>query len=162
MLFDFNHFPFRDVPRGTFKRFCEWLRCLFRLPLTQCQARRSASPVYLGPFQKIPRKSRYLRTTAIRIKPGQSPVLEGLLKDVKAAREKSSPDLTTLVSQGEAGQEGTMFYVTTLEKSMAGFDSIPPLRKAMADEASERYLKTASEIVVKHRDGDLALRAGNQ
>lgn len=41
-----------------------------------------------------------------------------------------------------------MFYVTTLEKSMAGFDSIPPLRKAMADEASERYLKTASEIVV--------------
>ena len=41
-----------------------------------------------------------------------------------------------------------MFYVTTLEKSMAGFDSIPPLRKAMGDEAYERYLKTASEIVV--------------
>ena len=41
-----------------------------------------------------------------------------------------------------------MFYVTTLEKSMGGYDSIPPLRKAMGDEAYERYLKTASEIVV--------------
>jgi len=93
-------------------------------------------------------ESRYLRTTAIRIKPGQGPAIEALLKDVKAAREKSSPEVTTLVSQGEAGQEGTMFYVTTLEKSMAGYDSIPPLRKAMGDEAYERYLKTASEIVL--------------
>jgi hypothetical protein len=41
-----------------------------------------------------------------------------------------------------------MFYVTTLEKSIVGFDSIAPLRKTMGDEAYEHYLKTASEIVL--------------
>jgi hypothetical protein len=108
----------------------------------------SNPPADAAAMAKMLGEARYLRTTAIRIKPGQGPVIEALLKDVKAAREKNSPDVTTLVSQGEAGQEGTMFYVTTLEKSMGGFDSIAPLRKAMGDEAYERYLKTASEIVV--------------
>jgi hypothetical protein len=106
------------------------------------------APADAAAMAKLVGESRYIRTTAIRIKPGQGPAIEALLKDVKAAREKSSPDVTTLVSQGEAGQEGSMFYVTTLEKSMGGYDSIPPLRKAMGDEAYERYLKTASEIVV--------------
>jgi len=108
----------------------------------------SNAPADAAGLAKMVGEARYLRTIAIRIKPGQSPALEALLKEVKAAREKNSPDVTTLVSQGEAGQEGTMFYVTTLEKSMGGFDSIAPLRKVMGDEAYEHYLKTGSEIVV--------------
>lgn len=96
---------------------------------------------------KLLGESRWLRTTVIHVKPGQSLTFEGLVKDVKAAREKSSPDVTTLVSQTVAGQEGTIYYVTTFAKSMAAFDSIPPLPKALGEEGYAHYLKTASEVV---------------
>lgn len=92
-------------------------------------------------------ESRWLRTTIVHVRPGQAPAFEGLLKDVKAAREKNSPDVVTLVSQGVAGQEGSIFYVTQLAKSMAAFDSIPPLPKVLGEEGYAHYLKTASEIV---------------
>jgi hypothetical protein len=136
---------------GADKLFADFAKCLEN-GRTELRRRRwdlsSNAPSDAAALAKMIGEARYLRTTTIRIKPGQGPVIETLLKDVKAAREKSSPDVTTLVSQGEAGQEGTMFYVTTLEKSMGGFDAVPPLRKAMGDEAYERYLKTASEVVV--------------
>jgi hypothetical protein len=92
-------------------------------------------------------ESRWLRTTIIHVKPGQGPAFEALLKDVKAAREKNSPDVTTLVSQTVAGAEGTIYYVTTFAKSMAGFDSIAPLQKVLGEEGYAHYLKTGSEIV---------------
>jgi len=136
---------------GTDKLFQDFNRCLEN---SRAELRRrrwdlsSNAPADAAGLAKMLGESRQLRTTAIRIRPGQGPAFEALLKEVKAAREKNSPDVRTLVSQGEAGQEGSMFYVTTLEKSMAGFDSIPPLRKTMGDEAYERYLKTGSEIVV--------------
>jgi hypothetical protein len=92
-------------------------------------------------------ESRWLRTTIIHVKPGPGPAFEALLKDVKAAREKNSPDVTTLVSQTVAGAEGTIYYVTTFAKSMAGFDSIAPLQKVLGEEGYAHYLKTGSEIV---------------
>ena len=92
-------------------------------------------------------ESRWLRTTIIHVKPGQGPAFEALLKDVKAAREKNSPDVTTLVSQTVAGAEGTIYYVTTFAKSMATFDSIAPLQKVLGEEGYAHYLKTGSEIV---------------
>jgi hypothetical protein len=136
---------------GSDKLFQDFNRCVEN---SRAELRRrrwdlsSNAPNDAAAMAKMLGESRQLRTTAVRIKPGQGPAFEALLKEVKAAREKNSPDVTTLVSQGEAGQEGLIFYVTTLEKSMAGFDSIPTLRKTMGDEAYERYLKTASEIVV--------------
>lgn len=107
----------------------------------------SNPPADAAAMAKLLGESRWLRTTMIHVRPGQGPTLEALMKDIKAAREKNSPDVTTLVSQGEAGQEGTIFYVTTFEKSMAGFDSVAPLRKVMGDEGYAHYLKAASEIV---------------
>jgi hypothetical protein len=107
----------------------------------------SNPPADPAALAKLLGESRYLRTTAIHLRPGQAPALEALLKEVKAAREKNSPDVTTLVSQGEAGQEGTIFYVTTLEKSMAGFDSITSLHKVLGDDGYAHYLKVGSEIV---------------
>jgi hypothetical protein len=46
---------------------------------------------------------------------------EALMKDLKAVRENDSPPQTTLVSQAVAGQEGTVFYVTALQDSLAAF-----------------------------------------
>lgn len=51
------------------------------------------------------------------------------------------------MSQAVAGQQGTVFYVTTLQNSMAGFDSIPPIQKVLGDEGYEKFLKSSSETV---------------
>jgi hypothetical protein len=136
---------------GTDKLFQDFNRCLesSRAELRRRRWDLSANvPSDPAALAKMLGESRELRTTMVRVKPGQGPVVESLLKEVRAAREKNSPDVTMLVSQSEAGQDGTIFYVTNLQKSMAGFDSVAPLRKTMGDEAYEHYLKTASEIVV--------------
>lgn len=107
----------------------------------------SNAPSDAAAMAKMLGESRWLRTTIVHVRPGQGPAFEALLKDIKAAREKNSPEVLTLVSQSVAGQEGSIFYVTQLAKSMAAFDSIPTLQKVMGDEAYANYLKTASGIV---------------
>jgi len=107
----------------------------------------SNAPSDAAAMAKMLGESRWLRTTIIHVRPGQGPAYEALLKDIKTAREKSSPDVTILVSQAVAGQEGGVFYVTQLAKSMATFDSSPSLQKVLGDEGYAHYLKAASEIV---------------
>jgi len=107
----------------------------------------SNAPGDAASMAKMLGESRWLRTTVVHVRPGQGLTFEALLKDIKAAREKNSPDVTTLVSQGVAGQEGSIYYVTQLAKSMAGFDSSPTLQKVLGDEGYAHYLKSASEIV---------------
>lgn len=107
----------------------------------------SNSPADAAAMAKMLGESRWLRTNVVHVRPGQVEAFEALLKEIKAAREKASPPVTTLVSQAVAGQEGTVFYVTTLQKSMAGFDELPTIQKTLGDEGYARYLKTASEVV---------------
>ncbi len=92
-------------------------------------------------------ESRWLRTTVVRVRPGEIAKFEELLKDMKAAREKATPPLTVLVSQAVAGQEGTVFYVTTLQSSLAGFDAIPPVQQTLGEEGYAKFLKTNAEAV---------------
>ena len=105
----------------------------------------SNAPADGAALAKMLGESRWLRTVVIHVKPGQGPAIEGVLKEIKAAREKDSPDVISLVSQSVAGQEGTVYYVTTFEKSMAGFDSIPPLQKVLGEEGYAHFLKVGSE-----------------
>jgi hypothetical protein len=81
------------------------------------------------------------------VRPGEIATFEAQLKDLKAAREKASPPLTVLVSQAVAGQEGTVFYVTTLQSSLAGFDAIPPIQQTLGDEGYAKFLKASAEAV---------------
>jgi hypothetical protein len=90
-------------------------------------------------------EARLLRTAVVHIKPGQIGNFEALLKDIKAAREKAGQ--TSLVSQAVAGQEGTVFYITVLQNSMAGFDSVPTPQKLLGEEGYAKYLKTSAEVV---------------
>jgi len=135
---------------GADKAFQEFNTCL-ETSWSELRKRRwdlsSNAPADGAALAKLTGESRWLRTSIIHVKPGRGPELEELLKEVKAAREKNSPDVTTLVSQTVAGREGTIYYVTTFEKSMAGFDSIAPLPKVLGEEAYAHYLKTGSEIV---------------
>ena len=107
----------------------------------------SNAPSDPAAFAKLIAESRWLRTNAVHVRPGQIATFEALLKDIKAAREKATPPLTVLVSQAVAGQEGTVFYVTTLQSSLAGFDAIPPLQQTLGDEGYAKYLKANAEAV---------------
>lgn len=92
-------------------------------------------------------EARWLRTVVVHVKPGQAAGFEALLKDLKTAREKASSTQTVLVSQAIAGQEGTVFYVTTPQNSLAGFDAIPPMQQWLGEEGYNRFLKASGETV---------------
>ena len=107
----------------------------------------SNAPADAAAMAKMLANTRFLRTATVHIKPGQVAAFEALLKDLKTAREKASPPQTALVSQAVAGQEGTVFYVTSLQTSMAGFDAIPTLPQLLGEEGYAKYLKTSGEVV---------------
>jgi hypothetical protein len=107
----------------------------------------SNAPSDPASYAKLIAESRWLRTTAVHVRPGEAATFEALLKDVKAAREKASPPLTTLVSQAVAGQDGTVYYVTTPESSLAGFDAIPPIEQTLGEEGYGKFLKANAEAV---------------
>jgi len=107
----------------------------------------SNAPADAAAMARMLGDARWLRTTAVHVKPGQVAAFEGLLKDLKTAREKVSPPQTTLVSQAVAGQEGTVFYVTVLQNSLAGFDNLPTMQQMLGDEGYARFLKTNADVV---------------
>jgi hypothetical protein len=107
----------------------------------------SNAPVDAAAMAKMLGNTRFLRTTAVHVRPGQVATFEALLKDLKTAREKASPPQTVLVSQAVAGQEGTVFYITSLQNSMAGFDAIPSMPQMLGEEGYEKFLKTNAEAV---------------
>jgi hypothetical protein len=135
---------------GTDKIFQDFSQCLVS-SRTEFRRRRwdlsSNAPTNPAAMVKLLGNSRWLRTAAVHVRPGQVAAFEALLKDVKVAREKASPPVTTLVSQAVAGQEGTVFYVTTLQDSLAGFDTVPTIQQTLGEEGYARYLKTVAEVV---------------
>ena len=135
---------------GTDKIFQDFSQCLLS-SRTEFRRRRwdlsSNAPTNPAAMAKLLGNSRWLRTAAVHVRPGQVAAFEALLKDVKVAREKASPPVTTLVSQAVAGQEGTVFYVTTLQDSRAGFDTVPTIQQTLGEEGYARYLKTVADVV---------------
>jgi hypothetical protein len=92
-------------------------------------------------------KARWARTTVVHVRPGQVLNFEAEVKEVKAAREKASPAVTSLVTQADAGQHGTGFYITTLESSLGGFDAITPLPQLMGEYGYRKFLSSSAEAV---------------
>jgi hypothetical protein len=135
---------------GSEKMFQEFSQCLvgsrseFRRRRWDLSSNPPADPTAMA---KMLGEARWLRTTAVHVRPGQVATYEALLKDVKAAREKASPPQTVLVSQAVAGQEGTVFYVTTLQNSLAGFDTFPSIQQTLGDEGYAKFLKANADAV---------------
>jgi hypothetical protein len=135
---------------GTDKLFQDYNQCLVS-SRSEFRRRRwdlsSSAPTDPAAMAKMLGEARWLRTVAVHVRPGQADAYEALMKEVKAAREKASPPITTLVSQAVAGQEGTVYYVTTLQNSMAGFDTIPPMQKILGEEGYAKFLKVNADAV---------------
>lgn len=107
----------------------------------------SNAPKDAAAMAKLLGEARYLRTTMVRVKPGRVADFEAMVKETKMAREKSAPSEIQLVSQAVAGQEGTVFYVTSLKPSMGGFDSVPTMQSLLGDDGYQKWLKTNADVV---------------
>lgn len=98
---------------------------------------------------KIVGEARWLRTTIVHVKPGHALQFEELAKTAKAALESAKPPQTVFVSQAVAGQHGTVFYITSLQKSLADFDNVLPLPQAMGADAFRNFQTQVAEHVNK-------------
>ena len=107
----------------------------------------SNPPTDAASMARLVGNARWLRTTTVHVRPGQVAAFEALLKELKSAREKASPPQTFLVSQAVAGQEGTVFYVTSLQPSMGAFDSIPSVQQILSEEGYAKFLKVNADVV---------------
>ncbi len=97
---------------------------------------------------KIVGGTRWIRTTRIAVRFGMGPRFEELAKQVKAAREKNGSKTLAWISQSAAGDFNSVYYVSQLESSMANFDAVnTDLGKILGNEAYEKLLKAASEII---------------
>jgi hypothetical protein len=98
-------------------------------------------------YGKLIGESRVLRTTAVHIRPGHVPDFEALAKDMKEASEKNPDSPPVFVSQVIEGGNGSIFYVTTLRSSIAGFDHNPTMREILGEEGFKKFQQINAESV---------------
>jgi quinol monooxygenase YgiN len=96
---------------------------------------------------KLVGETRWIRMIRVYVRPGQGPRFEEQLKAIKVAVEKNNPKSVSFVSQSAAGDRGTIYYISQLRSSMAGFDGGATLQEMMSEDAYKNYLKVVAEIV---------------
>jgi hypothetical protein len=105
------------------------------------------APADAESYAKIIGEARYLRTTAVHVRPGHILELEALLEDVKEAAEKNPLTQPVFVSQVMEGGKGTIFYVSTLSSSLAGLDHNPTMPEILGEDGYKKYLQTTADAV---------------
>lgn len=98
-------------------------------------------------YAKLIGESRLLRTVAVHVRSGHTPEFEALLKEMKEAGEKNPDTQPVFVSQMIEGGKGTVFYVSTLRSSMAGFDHNPTMKDILGEEGFKKFQKINAEDV---------------
>jgi len=98
-------------------------------------------------FAKLIGESRFVRTTAVHIRPGHVPEFEALAREIKEAGEKNPNTQPALVSQAVEGTKGTTFYVTTLRSALTGFDHNPTLRDILGDEGFKKFQHMSADAI---------------
>jgi len=98
-------------------------------------------------YAKLIGESRFLRTTAVHVKPGRIADFETMLREMKEAGEKNPNAPPVFVTQVIEGSKGTTFYVTTLRSSMGGFDHNPTAREILGDEGFKKFQQVNADVV---------------
>jgi hypothetical protein len=95
-------------------------------------------------YNKLVGEARWLRTIQVSIRNGREADFEDRAKEAKAALEKGSK-WVYFISQVIAGAPGNIYYVTTLQPSLAAFDSAPKLSELMGQESYAAWTKAVAE-----------------
>ena len=96
-------------------------------------------------YLKLVAEARWLRTIRIVVRPGHELEFEESVKQAKSALEQNAPPWTFFVSQTSVGEPGVVYYISTLQPSLAAFDSMPSLRKLFGDEVFAKWLKSSAD-----------------
>ncbi|MGH9747497.1 MAG: hypothetical protein ACRD59_15485 [Candidatus Acidiferrales bacterium] len=104
-------------------------------------------PADAAAYAKLIGEARYLRTVAVHIRPGRAADFEALLKDMKTAGDANANTQPLFVSQAIEGSKGTIFYVSSLRSSLAGFDANPTMREILGDEGLKKFQQVNAEVV---------------
>ncbi len=107
----------------------------------------ASAPVDAAAYNKLVGNSRYLRTAIVRVRPGRVVDVEAQIKLGKAAQERANPGVAFLVSQGVAGGQPGVFYITTLLTGLGDLDKIKPLQEVLGSSYAS-YQKTVAEAVL--------------
>jgi hypothetical protein len=99
-------------------------------------------------YNKIVGEARWLRTIQIRVRMGREADFEERVKEAKAAFEKGNESWSVFVSQVIAGAPDNTYYVTSLQPSLAAFDSAPKLRQLMGEETFASWQKAIGEDTI--------------
>jgi hypothetical protein len=102
-------------------------------------------------YAKLVGAARWIGTRQIQVRPGHETAFEDRVKDVKNVYEKDATSWNMLVSQVIAGGPVNTYYITTLQPSLAAFDSAPNLQKLMGEEAFANWRKTGGEDVLSNQ-----------
>jgi hypothetical protein len=95
-------------------------------------------------YNKIIGEARWLRTIRVSVRNGREADFEERAKEAKAALEKGSK-WVYFISQAIVGAPGNIYYVTTLQPSLAAFDSAPKLPELMGQESYSSWAKAVAE-----------------
>jgi len=104
-------------------------------------------PMDLDSYAKLMGESRFLRTTAVHVRPGHIVEFEAFLKEVKEAAEKNPQTQPVFVSQVVEGSKGNIYYVSTLRSSLAGFDHNPTMLEILGDEGYRKFQQINADAV---------------
>jgi len=99
-------------------------------------------------YNKLIGAARWVRTTEIRLRPGHAAQFEETVKAVKAAFEKNNTNWPILISELAAGGPGVIYYITTLQPSLAGYDSAPKLEDILGDAGMAALAKSSAENIL--------------
>jgi hypothetical protein len=106
----------------------------------------AGAPANPAAYNELVGHARYLRLVTIHVRSGHITEFEAALRTNKDAQERANPGIGMLVSQGAAGEQLGVFYITTLLKSLADLDGIKPLQEVLGSSYGE-YEKIAAAIV---------------
>jgi hypothetical protein len=107
------------------------------------------APSDLAGINRLVGQSRWVRTTFVRIRPGRTTDYEAQLKVNNEALNRAGSKATVLVSQSSAGQQGTVFFASSLQSSLAGFDAAgPSLPQALGESGYQKYLQVVRDAVL--------------
>jgi hypothetical protein len=96
---------------------------------------------------KMVGQTRYVRTFTVRVRAGRGPEYEKQLLMAKEAGESASVKGVSLVSQGAGGQNGTVFYITHLLKTLGDLDAFPALAQTLGSKYA-RYTEMSAANVI--------------
>jgi hypothetical protein len=117
---------------------------------SRSEIRRRRSDLTVNPptdadgYNKLIGEARWLRTIKVSVRNGREADFEERAKEAKAALEKGTK-WVYFISQVIAGAPGNTYYVTTLQPSLAAFDSAPKLPELMGQEAFATWTKALAE-----------------